>query len=451
MDNGADIEREIRGLSLLAISIIRNNPAMVKLLLKKGAYPNHFIHGMTPLSLAALCNLSKEYTVNTIDYDTNKLLTAFQSLEGFIDADVSSNKKTITLFCNTPYQIEDINEIIAPLGIIFVKERLLPRDINILKLLLHYKADINLIDQRGWTTLMYVCPFGVIPLVKFLVNNKAKINIQNNEGQTPLTLAVQFDRTATVRFLLDHGAHINEPDPDPLFWAASYNAKNTATLLLEHGADINRKNSGGLTSLMLAAEYGFTSILSILIAHKASLNLQDNQGLNALMLSAEYGRINCVNILLDAGAALNMQDSEGSTALMRAAITLINMLEEGETNEEVLVASRDSFQEITAALLARGAQVNIPDNDGATALTLAVQTNTPSVVTQLLNTGAHINHQDQNGATPLIIAAEHGYQEVVQILLAGGADKNLTDVDGKTALDLASENGHEGIVTLLSE
>jgi len=50
-------------------------------------------------------------------------------------------------------------------------------------------ADINKIDNHGWTPLYIACQKGHITVVKYLVENGANINEGNNNGATPLYIA----------------------------------------------------------------------------------------------------------------------------------------------------------------------------------------------------------------------------------------------------------------------
>ena len=56
----------------------------------------------------------------------------------------------------------------------------------------------------------------------------------------------------------------------------------------------------------------------------------------------------------------------------------------------------------------------------------------------LLAKGADLDLQDNRGRTALMIAAELNHAAAVDLLLAHGADKTLKDKQGKTAGDLTS-------------
>jgi ankyrin repeat protein len=62
---------------------------------------------------------------------------------------------------------------------------------------------------------------------------------------------------------------------------------------------------------------------------------------------------------------------------------------------------------------------------------------------------AEVDKPNNNGATPLYGAADMGKTDVVKLLLSGGADKNKAKNDGTTPLAIAKKRGHQATVALL--
>ena len=79
-------------------------------------------------------------------------------------------------------------------------------------------------------------------------------------------------------------------------------------------------------------------------------------------------------------------------------------------------------------------------------LILAVIKGQTHIVQNLLDKGADVNVKDMFGRTALLVAALWGYSSIVRILLENGADVNERDNRAQTALMAASFNGHTAIV-----
>ena len=91
-------------------------------------------------------------------------------------------------------------------------------------------------------------------------------------------------------------------------------------------------------------------------------------------------------------------------------------------------------------LLVRGADVNIQDHFGQTALICAAVYGWAETVKMLLDARADIDIQDKFGRTALMMAAAWGHTRIMELLMQAGADISIGDNDGKTAFDMLKEN-----------
>ncbi|KAF6094941.1 hypothetical protein HJG60_012002 [Phyllostomus discolor] len=81
---------------------------------------------------------------------------------------------------------------------------------------------------------------------------------------------------------------------------------------------------------------------------------------------------------------------------------------------------------------------------------LAISHGRQDMVAALLACGADVNVQDVDGATALMCASEYGHLETVQLLLAQpGCDPTLLDNEGTSALAMALEAEQDEVATLL--
>ncbi len=66
-----------------------------------------------------------------------------------------------------------------------------------------------------------------------------------------------------------------------------------------------------------------------------------------------------------------------------------------------------------------------------------------------LQNGADVNLADEAGYTALHAAAENNHVEIVRLLLEHGADRTAKVETGETALDYARANGYNEVIRLL--
>ncbi len=94
---------------------------------------------------------------------------------------------------------------------------------------------------------------------------------------------------------------------------------------------------------------------------------------------------------------------------------------------------------LTQELIHLGADVNLQDKQGWTALHFAAQFYLPQHVLMLLEHGAQLDLQDVYGNSPLWRAAfeSKGRGEIIAILLSKGANPHLKNYYGNSAYDLA--------------
>lgn len=107
------------------------------------------------------------------------------------------------------------------------------------------------------------------------------------------------------------------------------------------------------------------------------------------------------------------------------------------------------------ALVNKGADLGAGNLNNETALMVAIQEQNVHVVGWLFsleplskNSGVNIDQQNNEGQTALHIAVSIPSHSFVYELLSKGADKNIKDNRKQTACDIANNNGWDNIVKL---
>jgi uncharacterized protein len=121
------------------------------------------------------------------------------------------------------------------------------------------------------------------------------------------------------------------------------------------------------------------------------------------------------------------------------------------SSEVADAAMRGDSAALSTLLARRGADVNAPQPDGATALHWAVYRDDPGMLDQLLRAGAKPNVVNRVGMTPLTMAALYGSAPIVDRLLKAGADVKATGPNGESMIMYAARNGRPETLRLLIE
>ncbi|MGA3009065.1 MAG: ankyrin repeat domain-containing protein [Terracidiphilus sp.] len=111
-----------------------------------------------------------------------------------------------------------------------------------------------------------------------------------------------------------------------------------------------------------------------------------------------------------------------------------NLLQEAPLH----VAAKWGQKEVTALLLAHGANANTTTRSGEAPLHYAAEDGDNCVVALLVAHGAQIDRRNSSGQTALHWAAQNGHKDVVAFLLAGGAEINARDNHGQTPFHLCA-------------
>ncbi len=217
--------------------------------------------------------------------------------------------------------------------------------------------------------------------------------------------------------------------------------------LLEKGTDIDHRSSAGVTALIQASQKGHEGIVQALLARplwgfgalRVEIDHQAENGMTALYIASQNGHEGIVQALLAKGAEINHQAKSGSTALFMASqnghgrIVQALLAEGAEINHQkkngftaLIIASQNGHEGIVQALLARSlwgfgplrVEIDHQAKNGVTALFIAAYHGHQGIVKALLAEGANVELRENGGGTALKHAKT---QQIKQLLRAAGA------------------------------
>ena len=262
------------------------------------------------------------------------------------------------------------------------------------------------------------------------------------------SLIQRGDRKAAIE-RIRAGADVNEAQPDgtrPIHWAVFKVDYELLDALIAKKAKADVTNEFGATPLAEAVKVTDARMVKTLLDAGAGVEGANLDGETALMLAIKTGELPLVQMLINAGANVNTVEKEHKqTPLMYAAAADKNA---GEMVKLLLSKGADvkprSLSYDWPSHFSDEPRVQYHPFGGLTALLYAARDGCYDCVEALIAKGADLNVPTPEGVTPLMIALDNDNNDIAKLLLDHGANPGVWDWYGRTALYIAIDRKDGG-------
>lgn len=226
--------------------------------------------------------------------------------------------------------------------------------------------------------------------------------------------------------------------------------------------NINVIDSTGFSLLSQAIRTKNVTLAKIFLKHGANPNLKNKDFLEStsLMQCTNVNSVDMVILLLDNGADVNIQDNHGDSAIHWSAyygqVEITRLFMEHGANPNLISWHSDgvmivALKEWKEDIVDLLLEYNVSMN-----IVLIKDKPTIEAVSSgsfknviSLKKNLNANAIDASGTPVLIKSASNGYPKIVKYLVSNGADINVMNPAGHTALNRAIYFGHNDVVNYL--
>lgn len=281
---------------------------------------------------------------------------------------------------------------------------------------------LNFLTEEGPSFLRSALTFSTADTLQKLMDLGVEISLKTTNW-SKLEYAVRFNQVKEVQDLLTSGERLDDAteEGEPILFHA-LNNEEIFSLLVENGADINAQNKFGETVLMKALERENWPIVLKLVAKNVDLEKETVFGTTILTQAISKG-------------------SEVFALFLASRVKNLNLADKTFQKTPLMTAIDMDMPKVALKLIENGADLNLKDKDGRTALLHALYEEQKEVVLALLKKGADVSLTDKKGQTPLIYNVLYGSLEMNDVLIRYGVKVDEKDNQGRTALVYAIESG----------
>jgi len=176
-------------------------------------------------------------------------------------------------------------------------------NLNLVEDYIRTGVNINGVDPKGNSALMFAASYGHYKIVELLLKNGANPNQRNiTEGFSAIFDAIKNTHIDVVKILIENGASLTITDNQgntPLLGSIYNNRSDEVTVtLIEANSDVNYKNKiDGFYPIIAATILGNYKICQKLIEYGAKKDVADINGITPYIYAVNLNNVNLIKLL----------------------------------------------------------------------------------------------------------------------------------------------------------
>lgn len=328
-----------------------------------------------------------------------------------------------------------------------------------LQVLMEHGADVNEVDQNGFTLALQCALVGrSVEELRYVTSCGANWRAKTSTGDNVIHLATQNGNFEALKYFLDLGLDINETNscgrkPLQNLSLVENNFQETLQVLNTNGASINEFDLNGY-NLLLQCALADRSVeeLRYIIKLGGDWQVKSSNGDGILHLVTRNGNFEAVKYFLELGSDLRETNAIGLKPMHYVAQVKRNFRETLQVlvgfGADINAIGLNNFNLVLQCAFAGrrmeelryvielGGDWQAKTSSGNGALHLAARNGNFEVVKYLLDLGADIHEKDANGleAIHFLSVANENFKETLEILTEKGSSINAVDNRGGNLL-----------------
>jgi ankyrin repeat protein len=279
---------------------------------------------------------------------------------------------------------------------------------------------VNKLTHDGRTYIFWAAYKDNLDIMMYLVENGAKTDIIDSHGYSLLNFAAVTGQLNQNLYELcfDYGSNIikekNNDGANALLLVAPFLKDDTLIdYFISKGLNLMSTDNNGNGIFNYAARRGSTNLMELLINKNVPYKGLNQEGGNAILFAAEgtRGHVNTLatfQFLENLGLEVNVTTKEGDNPLHK-------------------LANKSQDSELLKYFINHGVKIDQKNKDGDTPFINAAYGSSLACLILLQEHVADINHKNNDGLSALTVAIRRNKPDAVQFLIENGADIFLKD------------------------